>query len=130
MKRFPPVFDSKEAAILLAMYEEADGAYSTLALTRKLYPTVKMGTPSALTAFVETRDATERLISRGLVRGERSKGAAGVQFDKLRLTAKGEQAAIQQRETDKRTKKALTEVMELSDSVVAEMEKRKKDREK
>jgi hypothetical protein len=123
MKRFPPVFDDKEAAILLAMYEVANGTYGSVTLSRKLNPTVELGTPSALTAFVETRDATERLIVRGLVRGERLSGADGVYFNKLKLTAKGEQAAIQLRKAVEETKKVIAEATKHSDSVIREMKK-------
>jgi hypothetical protein len=118
--RFAPVFDDKESAILLAMYEEANGYYDSYTLTWKLNPTVKNGTPPAAVAFAETRDATERLVVRGLVRGERLKGADGVYFKDLKLTPKGEQAAIQQRKTVEETKKALAEALEASKSVSAE----------
>ena len=74
--RFRPVFDGKESAILLAMYEVKNGTYTSYTLAWKLNPTVTAGTPPAGKAFAETRDATERLIVRGLVRGERYPGAA------------------------------------------------------
>ena len=112
MKRFPPVFDSIETAILLAMYEVENGRYDSYALALKLNPTVQRGTPPAEVAFTGTRDATERLIVRGLVRGGRLTGANGVYFEKLKLTPKGEQAAIQQRETAEKTRKALDEAIE------------------
>jgi hypothetical protein len=127
MKRFPPAFDEKEAAILLAMYEVEDGTYTSYTLARELNPTVEMGTASALTAFTETRDATERLVVRSLVRGERLRGANGVYFDKLKLTTKGQQSAIQQKTTVEATKKAITEAMKHADSVTEEMKKWEKD---
>ena len=91
MTKLPPVFDDKESAILLAIYEEANGYYDSYTLAWKLNPTVKLGTPEAESAFKGTRDATERLIERGFVRGERLKGADGVYFKELKLTPKGEQ---------------------------------------
>jgi hypothetical protein len=112
--RFPPVFDDAESAILLAMYEVANGTYSSYTLAWKLNPTVQVGTPPASVAFNDTRDATERLIVRGLVHGERFAGADGVYFDKLKLTRKGEQMAIQQRKTVEETEKALAAAEEQS----------------
>jgi hypothetical protein len=109
-----PVFDDKESAILLAMYEEANGYYDSYTLTWKLNPSVKNGTPPAAVAFSETRDATERLVERGLVRGERLKGADGVYFKDLKLTPRGEQAAIRHRKDVEETKKALADAQEAS----------------
>lgn len=126
--RVPPAFDGKETAILIAMYEVENGTYTSYSLAWKLNPAVQIGTPPAEVAFVQTRDATERLIVRGLVRGERFTGADGVYFNKLRLTPKGEQMAIQQRKNAEETTIALAELMERSDSVVAEMKKSTDDR--
>ena len=56
-------------------------------------------------------------------RGKRSTGADGIYFDKLKLTAKGEQAAIQHRKDSEETKKALAEAIKETNSVVAEIEK-------
>jgi hypothetical protein len=122
-KQFPPFFDDKESAILLALYEVENGKYDSYSVTWKLNPTVQVGTPAAGTAFAETRDATERLIVRGLVRGERFSGADGVYFKKLKLTPKGEQTAIQQRTTVEETKRAIEEAVEQSDAVIAEMKR-------
>ena len=115
--RFRPVFDDKESAVLLALYEVPDGTYTSYTLAWKLNPTVQKGTPPAAAAFAETRDATERLIARALVRGKRSTGADGVYFDKLRLTGKGEQTAIQHRKDSEESKKALDEAIELAKSL-------------
>ena len=93
----PPAFDEKEGAILSAMYEVANGTYDSYTLAQKLSPAAQAGTPPAGLAFTETREAIERLIVRGLVRGQRLSGADGVFFKRLRLTYKGEQAAIQER---------------------------------
>lgn len=113
MKR-SPVLDDNESIVLLAMYEVENGTYTSYTLARELNPTVEMNTPAALAAFTETRDATEQLIGRGFVRGERLKGADGVYFEKLKLTAKGEQMAIQQRENVKRMKAMNALVKELN----------------
>ena len=64
--RVPPVFDDKETAILFAMYDVPSGTCDSYSLTWKLNPTVENGTPHAGVALAETRDATERLIARGL----------------------------------------------------------------
>jgi hypothetical protein len=96
--RVPPVSDDKETAILFAMYDVPSGTCDSYSLTWKLNPTVENGTPHAGVAFAETRDATERLIARGLACGERlTANYDGVYFKKLKLTSKGQRAAIQQR---------------------------------
>jgi hypothetical protein len=117
--RFQPVFNDTEGAILLAMYEVENGTYTSYTLAWKLNPTVQVPSPPASLAFAETRDATERLIGRSLVRGERHSGADGVYFNKLKLTPKGEKMAIHQRETAEKRKKAQVE----SDSLTADIKK-------
>jgi hypothetical protein len=121
--RVPSVFDTRESAVLIAMYEVANGTYTSYTLAWKVNPTAQVGTPSAVAAFTETREATERLIRRDLVRGERLTGADGVYFNKLKLTAKGERTAIQEREKAERFKKELSETVKYAKSVEAEMEK-------
>ncbi|MGB8590795.1 MAG: hypothetical protein WCC98_16770 [Candidatus Acidiferrales bacterium] len=111
MKRSSPKFNDKESAVLLAMYDAENGTYTSYTLARELNPTVEMSTPAAVAAFTQTRDATEQLIARGLVRGERLKGADGIYFNKLKLTAKGDQAAIQERGAVER-RKAMNAIME------------------
>lgn len=120
-KRFPPVFDNRESAILSAMYEAPNGTYTSYTLAWKLNPKVQIEMPPAGAAFAETRAATERLIVRGRMRGERLKGADGVYFNSLKLTAKGEQMAIQQREAAERVQKELADVVERANAVTAEM---------
>jgi hypothetical protein len=123
--RLPAAFDDKEVAILSAMYEVENGTYDSYTLMQKLNPTVQVGTPPAGLAFAETRDATERLIVRGLVRGERLAGADGVYFSKLKLTPKGEQSAIQQRRQAEEAEKALAELARTSAEVAKEMTDKK-----
>jgi hypothetical protein len=121
MKKFPPVFGDKESAILLAMYEEANGYYDSYTLAWKLNPEVKVGTPEAEAAFKGTRDATERMIERGFVRGDRLKGADGVYFKQLKLTPKGEQTAISHRKEVEDFKKELPRIVKESNDVAAEI---------
>jgi hypothetical protein len=98
-KNFRPVFDDRESAVLLELYGSANGTHTSYTLTWKLHPTAQRGTPEAGTAFAETRDATERLIAKGLVGAkERFPGADGIYFNGLRLTSKGQKAAIQHKE--------------------------------
>src|SRR5216684_5550330 len=119
--KFPPVFDEKESNILLEMYEEANGFYDSYTLAWKLNPQVKVGTPEAETAFKGTRDATERLIERGFVRGERLKGADGVYFKELKLTPEGERTAISHRKEVERLEKELPKIMKEAEAVAAEI---------
>jgi hypothetical protein len=121
MKKFPPVFDKKESAILLTMYEEANGYYDSYTLAWKLNPEAKLGTPEAEAAFKGTREATERLIERGFVRGERLKGADGVYFKQLKLTPKGEQTAISHRKEVENFKKELPRIAKEANDVAAEI---------
>lgn len=111
-----PVFDEKESAILNTLYEIGNGSHSSYTLAQHLNPRVQIGTPAFGVAFTEVRSATERLIARGLVRGERFAGADGIYFNELKLTPKGERAAIQHRQAAeglKSMEEALDEVNEL-----------------
>ncbi|MFZ0761734.1 MAG: hypothetical protein WAM69_17450 [Candidatus Sulfotelmatobacter sp.] len=119
--KFPPVFDNKESAVLLAMYEEANGYYDSYSLAWKMNPEVKMSTPEAETAFKVTCDATERLIERGFVRGERLKRADGVHFKELKLTPKGKQTAISHRKEVESLKKEMPEIIKEANAVAAEI---------
>ncbi|HEY6249914.1 MAG TPA: hypothetical protein VI685_08120 [Candidatus Angelobacter sp.] len=121
MTNFAPVFDSTESAILLAMYEEANGFYDSYSLTWKLNPSVTIGSPDAEKAFKGTRDATENLIERGFVRGERQKGADGVYFKELKLTPEGERTAISHRKEVERLNKELPKLMKEAEAVTAEI---------
>jgi hypothetical protein len=115
MARVPPAFDDTEAGILTEMYGAADGTYDSYTLARILNPTVEVATDASLTAFLKTREATERLIVGGLVHpGERQSGADGVYFNKLKLTTKGVKAAIQQRKVNEDAKKAIEEAVKRS----------------
>ena len=121
MTKFPPVFDDIESAILLAMYQEANGYYDSYTLAWKLNPSVNVSTPEAEKAFKGTRDATERLVERGFARGERLKGADGVHFKELKLTPKGEQTAISHKKQVENFEKELPKIMKEADAVAAEI---------
>ena len=121
MAKFAPVFDEKESAILLAMYEEANGYYDSYKIAWKLNPGVKMSTPEAEKAFKGTRDATESLVGRGFIRGERLKGADGIYFKELKLTLEGERTAISHRKKVENFKKELPKFMKEADAVAAEV---------
>jgi hypothetical protein len=119
--KFAPTFDGTESAILLAMYEEANGFYDSYTIAWKVNPGSKVGTPQAETAFKGTRDATERLIERGFVRGERLKGADGVYFKELKLTPKGEQTAITHRKEVDNLKNELPKIIKEANAVAQEI---------
>jgi hypothetical protein len=121
MAKFAPVFDSTESAILLALYEEENGHYDSYSLAWKLNTGVKVPSPEAQEAFKRTRDATENLIERGLVRGERQKGADGVYFKELKLTPEGERTAISHRKEVERLNKELPKIMKEAEAVTAEI---------
>jgi hypothetical protein len=124
--RPPPVFDDKETAILSAMYNVPNGTFDSYSLTWKLNPTVENGTPPAGVAFAETRGATESLIARSLVSGERLSGNDGVYFTKLKLTSKGVRGAIQaiqQRKDVEESMRALAEIEEQVKSLLPEVPK-------
>ncbi len=91
-------FDGTEGDVLIAIYESPDVPSSTYTLTQGLNPSLQITTPEYRAAFAQVSKAIEGHIVRGLIRGKRSKSAYGVFFENLKLTYKGEQAAIQERE--------------------------------
>jgi hypothetical protein len=121
MAKFEPVFDSTESAILLAMYEEANGFYDSYSLAWKVNEGVNVPSPEAEKAFKGTRDATENLIERGFARGERLKGADGIYFKELKLTPEGERTAISHRKEVERLKKELPKIMKEAEAASAEI---------
>jgi hypothetical protein len=120
---FQPAFDSEESAILIAMYAVENGTYSSYSLVQKLHPDATFGTEAGGAAFEKTRHVTEQLIVKGLVSGERKAGADGVYFERLKLTAKGEQTAIQVRDSAEEFKKTLPDFIKRSNEVVEEIRK-------
>lgn len=97
MPRAEPVFDGTEGDILIEIYECPDVTFSSHTLTQRLNPNLQITTPEYRTAFAHVSSVVEDHYGRGLIRGKRSKSADGVFFNNLKLTYKGEQAAIQER---------------------------------
>ena len=97
MPRPEPVFDGTEGDVLIEIYEWPDVPFSSYTLTQRLNPNLQTTTPEYRTAFAHVNSVIEDHFVRGLIRGKRSKSADGVFFNKLKLTYKGEQAAIQER---------------------------------
>ena len=97
MPRPEPVFDGTEGDILIEIYECPDVPLSSYTLTQRLNPDLPITTPEYRTAFAHVSSAIEEHIVRGLIRGKRSKSADGVFFNNLKLTSKGERAAIRER---------------------------------
>ena len=115
MPRAEPVFDGTEGDILIEIYECPDVPFSSYTLTQRLNPDLPITTPEYRAAFAHVSSVVEDHYVRGLIRGKRSKSADGVFFNNLKLTYKGEQAAIQERK--RRTLpdrvKQLLDVLEL-----------------
>jgi hypothetical protein len=97
MPRPEAVFDGTEGDVLIEIYECPDVPFSSYTLTQRLNPNLQITTPEYRTAFAHVSSVIEDHFVRGLIRGKRSKSADGVFFNKLKLTYKGEQAAIQER---------------------------------
>ena len=98
MPRPKPEFDGTEGDILIEIYECPDVPLSSYTLTQRLNPDLPITTPEYRTAFAHVSSVIEEHIVRGLIRGKRSRDADGVFFNNLKLTSKGEQAAIKERE--------------------------------
>ncbi len=98
MQRPETEFDGNEGDVLIAIYESPDVPFSAYTLTQSLNPNLQTTTPEYHGAFARICSVIEKLIVRGLIRGKRSRSADGVFFENLKLTSKGEQAAIQVRE--------------------------------
>jgi hypothetical protein len=115
MPRPEPVFDGTEGDVLIEIYECPDVPFSSYTLTQRLNPNLQTATPEYRTAFARVNSAIEEHIVRGLIRGKRSKSAGGVFFNNLKLTYKGEQAAIQERNrrTEQEKVKQLLDVAAL-----------------
>lgn len=94
MPRPEPEFEGTEGGILDEIYEWPDVTFSSHSLTQRLNPNLQVTAPEYHTAFAHVSSVIEEHIVRGLIRGERSRNADGVFFNNLKLTYKGEQAAI------------------------------------
>ena len=98
MTRPEPIYDGTEGDILDELYEWPEVTFSSHTLTQRLNRNLRITAPEYRTAFDHVGRAIEEHISRELIRGKRSRNADGVFFNNLKLTYKGEQAAIQERE--------------------------------
>ena len=115
MPRPEAVFDGTEGDVLIEIYECPDVPFSSYTLTQRLNPNLQTATPEYRTAFAHVNSVIEDHFVSGLIRGKRSKSADGVFFNKLKLTYKGEQAAIQERNrrTEQEKVKQLLDVAAL-----------------
>jgi len=115
MPRPEPVFEGTEGDILIEIYECPDVPFSSYTLTQRLNPNLQITTPEYRTAFAHVSSVVEDHYARGLIQGKRSKSADGVFFDNLKLTYKGEQAAIgvRKRRTLPEKVKQLLDVLDL-----------------
>jgi hypothetical protein len=91
-------FDGTEGDVLIAIYEWPDVTFSSSTLAQRMNPNLQITAPEYRTAFAHVSSVIEKNIVRGLIRGKRSRNDDGVFFNNLKLTYKGEQAAIQERE--------------------------------
>ena len=82
-----------EGDILIALYEWPGVTISSHTLTQGLNPNLEITAPEYRTAFAHVSSIIEKHIG-GLIRGKRSRDADGVFFNNLKLTSKGERAAI------------------------------------
>ncbi len=122
--RHQSAFSNKESAVLIAIYEDPGIPFDSYTLVGTMNPDVKPQAPAFNIAFAAILKATEDLISRGFVRGTRLKGSDGIYFSRLKLTYKGEPAAIQERRRIAEFKESLPELIKESDRVVKEMKKK------
>jgi hypothetical protein len=117
-----PGFDGGESAVLREMYEVPDGTYNTYSLALQISG-AKVMTPEAVKAVTDTKQALERLIVKGLVRGKRDRNNEGIFYTNLKLTIEGERAAIRERDQVAAGKKAMDEAAEGSASIVEMLNK-------
>jgi hypothetical protein len=117
-----PGFDGGESAVLREMYEVPDGTYNTYSLALQISG-AKVMTPEAVKAVTDTKQALERLIVKGLVRGKRDRNNEGIFYTNLKLTIEGERAAIRERDQVAAGKKAMDDAAEGSASIVEMLNK-------
>jgi hypothetical protein len=97
MPRHETEFDGTEGDVLIALYKWPDVTFSSHTLTQRLNPNLQITAPEYRTAFAHVSSVIEKHIGRELIRGKRSRNADGLFFNNLKLTNKGERAAIQVR---------------------------------
>jgi hypothetical protein len=114
MPRPEAEFNVTEGDVLIALYEWPDVTFSSHTLTQRLNPDLQIAAPEYRAALAHVSSAIEGHIVCGLIRGKRSRDAddEGVFFNNLKLTSKGEQAAIQERK-----RRALPGIQEIMDVV-------------
>jgi hypothetical protein len=118
MKKARPTFSKTESKVLLEMYERRNGFYSSYTLTQALNPETEPSAPEMGKAFIETRAATESLIEKGFVDGDRQRGRDGVFFNSLKLTKEGQRTAISHRNEVESFKRAMLQAAK-DDEVVS-----------
>jgi hypothetical protein len=97
----PGKFNAAEEAILEYLYVHPGKTIGTKSLIRAFKPhltTIKQQQQ----AYEETQSSIETLIADELVRGKRVCSSGRVCFEKLRLTQKGEVAAIKERKRERK----------------------------
>lgn len=116
MLQSKPGFDGAKGDILEELYEWPDVTFSSHTLTQRLNPALQITGPDYRTAFVHVSGAIEEHIGRGLIRGKRSRNDDGIFFNNLKLTPKGEQAAIQVRDQRALPDK-IKQIMDVADLI-------------
>lgn len=117
------MFNNIESGILIVLYEEPDVSHTSYTLTQKLNPPIQIGIQDYEATFENVRDATEEHIVRRLVRVKRHKGADGIYFSDIKLTSKGEQAAIRERKRRAELEKLVPEISKQANADIADMKR-------
>jgi hypothetical protein len=97
MPRPETEFDGTEGDVLIALYEWPDLTFSSPTLAQRLNPNLQITAPEYRTAFARVSRVIEEHIVREFIKGKRTRDADGVFFNNLKLTSKGERAAIVER---------------------------------
>ncbi len=99
MKKGPPsTFSEMESKILVTIYEQPGSNLNAYTLAQAFNPADDLASPEYQTVVENICEATENLIVHALVQGTRQRRADNrIYFDRLKLTRKGERAAIQER---------------------------------
>jgi hypothetical protein len=105
----PGKFSPEEEAVLDYLYNHPDEAIVTKSLTEVLKPD-RDTEEKQHQSYEEIQGAIEALIVSGLVKGKRGSSSGKIFFSKLRLTPKGEIAAINER---KRPKKIVVKISDV-----------------
>ncbi|MGI9101728.1 MAG: hypothetical protein ACR2IF_04705 [Terriglobales bacterium] len=117
------VASETEGSILIAIFETPDVPYDAYSLTLALHSDLEPRSPEHKRKFDDVRTATEDLIVKGLLKGKRLKGHEGIYYSGLKLTGKGEQAAIVERRNRAELEKKLPAFLKDANAVVEEMKR-------